>query len=39
MIFKKFGGAWNRDEIVFHYKNPSDILTDQDKQKIVDLIF
>lgn len=38
-VFSKYGGSWKNDEVIFHYKNTSDVLSDQDKQNIIDLIF
>jgi hypothetical protein len=38
-VFSKYGGAWKKNEVLFHYKNPTDVLSDQDKQNIIDLIF
>ncbi len=38
-VFSKHGGSWKNDEVIFHYKNSSDVLSEQDKQQIVNLVF
>lgn len=38
-VFSKYGGSWKNEEIIFHYRNPSDVLSDQDKQNIINLVF
>jgi len=38
-VFNRYGGVWNKNEIVFHYKNSSDELSQIEKQKILNLIF
>ena len=38
-VFSKYGGSWKKEEVIFHYKNPSDVLSDQDKRNIIELIF
>jgi len=38
-VLYKIGGVWKNDEVVFHYKDFSDSINDEDKQKIVQLVF
>jgi hypothetical protein len=38
-VFSKYGGSWKKEEVIFHYKNPTDVLSDQDKRNIIELIF
>jgi len=38
-VLHKIGGTWKNDEAVFHYKNFSDSINDEDKQKIIQLVF